>query len=332
VRSALGGAALLVAVVAPWFVAASRAGVPLALFDYEHAFNLGETLGRHMEPYPYVLRVVAVGSLPWSAAALVGLAVALGRPPDSEARAAAGAWIGAMLFFTLAEAQMGHFYAVIQPAVAVLGAIGVVRLVAGRGLVSVAGLAIFAALAGLAAVVWDDPSTVLETATVKAGLFGVVDLRLPALATMGAWVALLALAGLLRRPGLAVAAAVPPALFVAFLAWWAVPALEPKKSMKPMWDRYLAERRPGEPMGALGERKDGLYYYSNDVFERVRSNVDLQRFLDGPGARYLILPERDFRRLDLRTLGGIQRWEVLDDAHPTHVLVRRREPRPEGGG
>ena len=54
-----------------------------------------------------------------------GLIEAFGREKDGVGSLFAGAWIGTLLFFTLSEAQMGHFYGIIQVPFAGLAGLGV---------------------------------------------------------------------------------------------------------------------------------------------------------------------------------------------------------------
>jgi 4-amino-4-deoxy-L-arabinose transferase-like glycosyltransferase len=324
-KLALGGL-LLALVVAPWFLAVFQlepAEAHERLLGYKHGLNLGESVGYHDGPPWGVLRLVAAGALAWIAAALLGLYRGVwsrSEPRDELASTLAAALLGGLLFFSLSEAQMGHFYGVLQPPLAGLAGIGLVALARGSRWALVP---VLAALAGLAALVWrqDDPSVILETATVKSHLFGVVDLALPALVVLGLWGAVAALVGLARRPGWAAAAVAPPLLFVAFLGWYAIPALGPKKSLRPIWERYVELRSEGEPIAMVGTAKESGFYYSNLTLERIKRSRELQAYLDQPGRRYVILMASDYRKLRRSEQLPQGRWSVLTTDHPTHLLA-----------
>lgn len=318
-RASLIGAAVVVLLVVPWLVAVHWLEPDdVSLLRYKYAFNLGETEGRFTKSLVYVLNIVSIGALPWSAAALVGLIVGVGRRKDDVAVLSAGAFIGCFLFFTLAEAKMGHFYGAMQPAVASLAAVGLVSMLRRRDWTAfVAG----AALVGVWLVIRDEPARILETATVKRSLFG-LDLLVPATVATLAWAAALIAAGLWRRERWAIAGVLPAALFAGALGIWLLPTLEPKKSLKPTWARYLETRSEGEPIGSMGSVKDGYIYYSNNGIARLKRQSQISEFLAGPGAKFVILSKKDYRRLglDKGVAGG--RWERLEESHPTHLLVR----------
>jgi len=318
---------LLAMIVAPWFAAVFSAEPEEAadrFLGYKHGLNLGESPGSHDGPLYGVLLLVCVGALPWVAAAVIGLRRGLRRSPedrDDLATLLSGACLGGLLFFSLSDAQMGHFYPVLQPALAGLAGIGVVALVrhAGWRLAPVAAIA-----AAVAAMVWiwSDPSVILETATVKHALFGRVDLATPALVTIGLWTASLFVAAITRRERWALAAIIPPTLFVAYLGWYAIPELGPKKSLRPMWERYAELRGEGDSLGSFGFAKDSGFYYSNNDILRLRNEYYLLKYLGLPGSKFLILTHRDYRQVhDLEGLPPGE-WEELPVGHPTHVLVR----------
>jgi hypothetical protein len=177
------------------------------------------------------------------------------------------------------------------------------------------------ALAGLAALGWlvREDERILEVATVKSSLYG-LELLGPAIAVLAVCAAVLIAAWVRRRESWTVACLAPAAVFAAMLGWWVVPALEPKKSTRPMWNLYLQERAgPGEPIGALGPAKDSYFYYSDNAIERVDDPGEIEEFLRGPGVRFLIAPESTYRQIAGASPG---RWELLDDSHSTHVLGR----------
>jgi 4-amino-4-deoxy-L-arabinose transferase-like glycosyltransferase len=318
---------LLVLIVAPWFAAVFHAEPEEAadrFLGYKHGLNLGESPGSHDGPLYRVLLLVSVGALPWVAASAIGLARGLRRSPkdrDELATLLSGAWIGGLLFFSLSEAQMGHFYPVLQPALAGLAGIGVVALVRRGGRLMAPVAAISFAIAWCVWR-WGDPSVILETATVKTALFGLVDLSTPAVVVIALWMALLLAATIKGRERWALAAILPPAFFAAYLGWYAIPELGPKKSLRPMWDRYVEARSAGESLGSFGLAKDSSFYYSNNTVLRLSDQFYLLKYLGLPGSRFVILTRSDYRGLRNDPMLPPGEWEEFPVSHPTHVLVR----------
>jgi hypothetical protein len=311
--------------VAPWFLAVFQLEPGVAqyrLLGYKHGLNLGESVGGHDGPLWGVLRIVAVGALPWIAAALIGLARGFSRRVDARddlATLLAAAWVGGVLFFSLSEPQMGHFYGVLQPSLAGLAGIGVLALARGsRRLLA----PVLATVAVLAVMVWnwDNPSVILETATVKTHLFGMVNLAVPALVILGVWAALAVVVSFTRRERWTPALVAAPLVLAAFLGWHAIPALGSKKSVRPMWNRYTELRAVGEPLGAYGSAKDSGFYYSNNEIVRLKRGSELARYLDHPGSRFVILSHRDYRKLPRQSLPQ-GHWNELITDHPSHLLV-----------
>ena len=66
----------------------------MSMLEYKHGLNLGESTGQHTGSLSFVMRIVAIGGLPWSAAALVGLIMGFGRKDSDLARSFGGAFIG----------------------------------------------------------------------------------------------------------------------------------------------------------------------------------------------------------------------------------------------
>jgi 4-amino-4-deoxy-L-arabinose transferase-like glycosyltransferase len=318
-RTLLLGVTILLVVVAPWFLVAWRLEPEeLSIFEYKHSLNLGETPRLHRAAPVYVAAIVGIGGMPWSAAAIAGLLQAVRRRNgDDLARLLGGALVGPLLFFALAEAKMGHFYAVMQPAVAGLAAIGLVSFVRRadwRVLPAVAALAL------LVATVLGRPSSILEAATVKSTLFG-FELWGAVAVSIGAWIAVVAFAKLARQPAWTVAAAFGPACLAVVLGMRMIPALAPSKSVKALWETYVETRREGEPIGRLGEVKFGCYYYSDNAIVDLDSEDRAREFFAGTGDRYLIVPRRTFEQKLATHPPGPGGWVVLNDTHPSHVLA-----------
>jgi hypothetical protein len=310
----LGGAVMIALLVAPWFAVAYRLEPEdFSLLRYKYAFNLGETFGRHTGPYIYPLRMAAIGALPWSALAVVGLMTALRRRGDETARVLTGALLGGVLFFTFSEAQMGHFQTVLQPAIAGLAGIGAVALMRRLGWSVVpAALALLAVFGA----VWKNPGRILETATVKSGLFG-LDPTFAIIGVVVAWVVALAAARIRGREGWVLVSVAPAALLAGALGMWLVPALAAKKSMKPLWDVYAAERVGEEPLGFFGPFKESIRYYSMDAVDRLRDREEMTEFLTGPA--FLIGTNHSLETSRWDVPG---RWETFPSEHPTHRLAR----------
>ena len=318
-RTWIVAVAVIVLLVAPWFVVAGWLEPDeMSIFKYKHALNLGESTKYHQGPWHYVVRVVSIGGLPWSAAAVLGLLQAFRRRERDELSSVlVGAGLGAFLFYALAEPRMGHFYGVIQPAVAGLAGIGIaafMRKVDWRTIPAAV------ALVAIAYTAWEHESRILETATVKRALYE-YDLATPVAVTVVVWLVLLLAAKAARRESWSVVCVVPAALLAGMLGMHLVPALEPMKSMRPMWEVYQAQRREGEPIALVGQVKYGCFYYSNNGIAELDSTEELLDYLRGGGDRYLILEKKTFRRLETHAPAG-GRWEPLAHEHPSHMLVR----------
>jgi 4-amino-4-deoxy-L-arabinose transferase-like glycosyltransferase len=316
------GVLVVALLVAPWiFVARHAEPNEFSLFRYKYAFNLGETEGDYTKPYVYTLRTVAIGGMPWTALAVIGLIVGLRRRRDETAGVLAGALIGAVGFFTLSEAGMGHFYAVVQPAVAGLAGIGAVAAMRRLGWSAVPAAAV---LLALVSVVWQRPERILETATVKSNLYH-VQLTLAVVSLIVAWVLTLAAAKIRGRESWVVASVVPAALLAGALGMWTVPALEMRKTLKPLWSLYLERRDGDEPLGVWGRAKDSIFYYSNNAVERLSDGEEFLEFLARPGPKFLVTTTRAIDS-PMRTVPG--RWDDMSGEHPTHRLVRYEPPPP----
>ncbi len=327
VRRVAAAGALVVVLVAPWFFALAFSmpeGEEVSLYRYKYAFNLGEDEGDHTGPYLDVARLVALGGLPWSAAALLGFGLAFASKREPLARPLAGVTTAGLLFFTLSEAQMGHFYGVIQPALAGLAAIGLVALARQPGWRAL-GLVVPTAVVAWWA--FDKPSMILETATVKSSLYG-IEVARPAVAAIGIWLVVVFVAAWRRRPEWLVAAVLPAAALAGYLAIDVVPALERRKSVAPMWRRYLEARVGDEPLGLYGTAKDGAFYYSNNGVERLEGPGQLRRFFERDGPSFLMLP--DPQRKEVAEIAPDQACETLDSSHATHALIRCSPKRKPG--
>jgi hypothetical protein len=315
-RTLVIGALLLLLSVAPWFLFAYRLEPDgMKIWTYKHTWNLGESIQQHTGPYVYVVRILALGALPWSAAAVIGLIAGIRLRKDGMAGVLAGTWIGMTLFFTLSEAQMGHFYVVMQPALAALAGIGVLSLFRKLDWSVVPAVATMAAVWFIA---WGHPSRILETATVKRSLFG-MELSVVVSGVVLAWVLVLIAARLRGRESWALASVVPALFLAGTLAFRVVPGLEPKKSLRPMWTRYLEHREEGQPIGAVGLAKDSGFYYSDNAIVRLKRFGEARAFLAGPGAKYLIGTSDPLEQLVRKFPGN---WETIDRSHSTHQLVR----------
>ena len=315
-RTLVIGALLLFLLVAPWFLFAYRLEPDgMKIWTYKHTWNLGESIQQHTGPYIYVVRILALGALPWTAAAVIGLIAGIRFRKDGMAGILAGTGIGMTLFFTLSEAQMGHFYVVMQPALAALAGIGVLSLFRRLDWSVVPAVATMAAVWFIA---WRHPSRILETATVKRGLFG-MELSVVVSGVVLAWVLVLVAARLRGRESWALASIVPALFLAGTLAFRVVPELEPKKSLRPMWTRYLEHREEGQPIGAVGLAKDSGFYYSDNAIVRLKRSDEIRAFLSGPGVKYLIGTSGALER-PTRWFPGHCEW--LDRSHATHRLVR----------
>jgi 4-amino-4-deoxy-L-arabinose transferase-like glycosyltransferase len=317
------GVLLVILLAAPWFVAVYQQApqeTSKRLFGYKHAINLGETMEAFTGPPYYILLIVGVGALPWAPAALAGLARAFRRrEADETAIIVAGAWIGILLFYTLSEAQMGHFYGVLQPSLACLAAVGLCGLTRSRPR---AAMPVVLVAVVLWLVVRVEPSVLLETANVFSRLHQAVEPLAWVSGSMLAWLVLVVLSCLLRHRMLAVASVLPALVLVVYLTQGLVPELERFKTTRLMWDAYVELRHPGEPIGAAAQALHTSFYYSNNSIVRLKQTEQVEAFLRGPGDKFIILPRDVFLSSFDRFLAPGARWEPIVDSHPRHILVR----------
>lgn len=312
--------ALVTLLVAPWFVIVhDRFPEEWSLFRYKYAFNLGEEEGDHTAAYHAPMRVAAIGALPWSALALLGALHAVGRRRRPESTILFGALLGGLLFFSLSEAFMGHFYGVLQPAIAGLAALGALALFERLDWRAAVALAAFFWLLALA---WDQPGRLLEGATVKSGLFG-FDLELSLLTSMVAF--LLALIGVKLHGRVAWnwMILLPPLILIGTMGWRMIPALEDQKSIRSVWEAYLSDRQGQEPIAVWGPAKEGLFYYSNNTIERLSRRHPIEEFIVGDATRYVIGTAASLAG-PLADIEG--QWSYLHQRNPTHHLVRYVPP------
>jgi hypothetical protein len=265
-----------------------------------------------------------VGGLPWSALAVIGV-IAVFRRRDPLAGVLTGAFLGGMLFFTLAEPRMGHFYGVLQPAVAGLAAIGGRAFVQKLDWTAIPAVLTFLLLLAL---VWEDPSMLLEVFTVKSSLYD-VNVAGPVLGASVAWLLALIAARIRGREIWVVFAVLPAALLAGTLGLWLVPRLAAKNSLAAIWRAYAAERQAGEPLAYNGSPRDTLFYYSDNAAIGLDSLDEVREFVGGPGRKYLVGSQGS---LDEAVNGIPGLWELRERTHPTHRLYRYSPPPPGGGG
>jgi hypothetical protein len=165
---------------------------------------------------------------------------------------------------------------------------------------------------------------VLETATVKQALFRMADPWVPVALAAATWAACLAVAALRGRPVWAVAAILPAAALCGWLGWHLVPVLEAKKSARPLWSSYERVRKSEGPVGLLSDPKDTTLYYGQGRTVRLKTDSDLERFLAGPGEKFLVATARDHQSLSASGRPG--RFEVVGESHATDLLVRCTPP------
>jgi 4-amino-4-deoxy-L-arabinose transferase-like glycosyltransferase len=319
-KAILGGAVVVSAIAAPWFVLAFRAypeETVHRLLGYKHGINLGEALGGHTGPLWYPLLIVAVGAFPWIGAAAVALPGIARRDGDGIASVVGGASIGVLLFYTLSEAKMGHFYGAIQPALAGLAAVGLTALVARRDRrILLAAVAVY--LAG--AFVAFDGSLLLEGANVFSDLDGYEPFVLAAGSAV-AWLVLVTLGWVRGKVGWMLLSILPAVALAGGFATGVVPGLDAVKSHGPMWQRFVDERSPEDTLGTFGWAKDSIFYYSNNGVPRLHDGPELLEFLAGDGMRWVIVSREDLAFMR-RSGPPFAAWEQVDESHPYHVLVR----------
>ncbi len=309
----------------PWFLLAWQAEPTefvKRILSYKHALNLGETPGDHTAGVTRVLELVSFGSFPWIGAAAYGLYVALRERREPLGTLAGGA-LGALLFFTLSEAKMGHFYGTVQPAIAGLAGWGLAAVVDRSRRVAPAAVACAGVvLLGVTIALWIDPAELLAPVTVFDRFDDVVDPRPWILAAGVGWLFLATVGLRRRRPGWFAATLLPAVLLSGFLVHTAVPNLGDRKGLRGLWRAYEESGVTAPPV-VHGQAKDTVFYYSDNNVLRLKSFEEVVGFLERSGDRFVIAPRGAVDDLRSATFFSGE-WVWIYGEHPTHVLVEYR--------
>jgi len=151
----------------PWFIAVSlrRPDFPHYAFIYESLERVGTTTHGRTAPWWFFLAVAPAAAFPWTVPAVAGLRDAVrdwGRRRTPEARAAvfAGAWaLVPLVFFSLSQSKLSHYYLPALPGVALAAGLVLARggakgrawrvAVVAAALLALVAIAILAALPNL---------------------------------------------------------------------------------------------------------------------------------------------------------------------------------------
>jgi 4-amino-4-deoxy-L-arabinose transferase-like glycosyltransferase len=296
----------------------------------------------HVRPFYYYLDTYPLDCLPWTllwpAVFVAGRQVFRGssapearEPERRRAWRFLLAWVGASLvFFSLSSGKRGLYLLPTFPAMALLCADSLVRLLAGRARMP-RGLATLAAVMGLlfgllglefALAAGTGGSLLLtipslgERAAEWLGdvnrplllAFGCALVGIAALAVVGWMVLVRHHAAPLLRVGVVVAAVAAIELATFTLLF---PALDPLRSARPIAVAAAAATPVDRPIGLLHDRAmaGGLVYYSGRRVVLLREPEDVEAFLRA-GGETIVVKARKLRHLDAVT--------------PVEVLARAR--------
>lgn len=236
------------------------------------------------------------------------------------------AWVGASVaFFSLSAGKRGLYLLPTFPALALLLADALARVLAGRtrlprvlagglGLGAASALLAGAAALGFAALGPSFERTRELAAILDRGLLGVFGAALVAVAAAGvaAWI----VSGrhgirALRRIAIPIAGAYAIELAIFLLLF---PALDESRSPRPIAAAAAAAAPAGEPIGLVGDRSmtGGLVYYGGRRVVPLSSPESIRKFL-ASGGRVFVVKERKLERVEAVT--------------PVEVVGRAREGR-----
>lgn len=328
------GALIVAAVAGPWYAAvyAINGSTWFREFIVKHHFaRVGEGVHGERGTFEYFIEQLGYGLWPW--VLLVPLALgAAWVGARREARASAGlhtfliVWAAAAFgFFTISTTKFHHYVFPAVPAIALLVAITLGRML-GEGGARPAEKALLALGAGLLAAV---------TPVVLAQPFRFINLFIykydrnypeieHSAAVLGLAAGVFALgAALLFAPlGRRLRAAAPALLCAGALgaAGWnihgVVKGYEHFLSQRDAWDAYGRLRRPGDRLYEWANRWRGEVWYSRDTSHEIpqQATVRLRRELGRPGRAFIITTSADALNGRIQRLFG-RRAQVVN-AHP----------------
>ena len=271
-REVLAGAALCVAIPAPWFLALWAGGHT----DVIHEVLVRQNFSRfsnpwdHAAPVWYYLEYFWIDMAPWSF--FVPLALAPARAAEGERRLWRLSWLwiaAVVVFFSLSRSKRSPYILPIAPAVALL---------AGQVAIAFAGEALPAARRRAAIAI----AAALAAALAIGGIGLVVVARRdhPDLATPATALSIVALAGAswiaatLLRGAASRRAATPRALVLSVAAFYlaaavaVLPALDAYKSARPVAEEIARIARPGDRVASFdfwSWRSEYAYYLGHPI-------------------------------------------------------------------
>jgi 4-amino-4-deoxy-L-arabinose transferase-like glycosyltransferase len=289
---AAAGACILVA--APWFALLAIRGEGSFLHEVLFRQNVTRFLAPwdHAEPWWYFAKYLWIDMAPW--AFLLPLAVGLpGRDPDQrKLDRLAWVWIATIVvFFSLSASKRSPYILPVAPAVAMLAAAPIERLISGTldrtrratisGMLAVAA-GLFIALA-VYLVGWViDSYPAVETVA-----------RSLALLTAVGGVAVLAGVLLQRRWPVVGPAAFAATIISVYLlaATWALPAANAYKSAKPFCSKLQALVQADDPLRSyrFWRWRASYTYYTDRSIENIESPAELEQFWGQDGQVFLLV-------------------------------------------
>ena len=261
----LAGAAVALAVAAPWYVHLWSSGRTDVLHEalIRQNFQRFSNPWDHVAPFWYYVPYFLSDMAPWSFAALAGWN--LPRESDDERRLARLSWlwiITIVAFFSLSKSKRDPYIVPTAPAAAILAAEVGIAWVDGRlstvrrrlvGAIRWSFAVLFAAAAVL--VLWKLAPRYPEVATAARILAAVLAAGAAALAAA-------------PRPRLPAALAGAMAAIYLVAALFVMPAFDPFKSARPFCDRLAAILRPGDVVASYNFwawRAEYRYYLGRPI-------------------------------------------------------------------
>jgi len=305
----LAGAAVCLAVAAPWY---------LTLWATGHADVLHEVLIRqnvqrfsnpwdHVAPFWYYIPYFFSDMAPWSLFALVAWNLPRERDGDRKLATLAGLWIVTIVvFFSLSKSKRDPYIVPTAPAAAILAAEVVVAFADGR--------LSRARRASVVAIVWSFAAVFVLGGIAVALTFGP---KYPEVAGAVRWLAGamivcgLVLGAVLTRAPRTSGSAIPAALVATMAAFFLVvgsavlPALDTFKSARPLCERLAGLIEPGDRVASYNFwmwRAEYRYYLGRPI-DNLPGMEPMREAWNGP-ARVVLLVEGDRLSDARRIIGG----------------------------
>lgn len=310
----------------PWFIAVSlrRPDFPHYAFVYESLARVGTTTHGRAAPWWFFLAVAPAAAFPWTVPAVAGLwRGARGwrarKEPGARAAVFAATWaLVPLVFFSLSQSKLPHYYLPALPGVALAAGLVLARgfapertaRLAAVGASLLAAFAVLVLAAGLLVARFRLPAPVAATIPGFAWPFAVV---------LGGAAALAGLAALRRDAWRFAAALALPVPAVAFLGMGVMGAIGQQRSSRGL-AAAIEQAAPGAPVVLAGTYPTSLRWYLDRPIQLATATGRETT------SNYVAARLEEFRALPGSPLLPADGWRdaLTRCAQPTVFVARRR--------